>query len=118
MKDGGGGGGGGFQNDHTNINKKTQKPPPPPRTPNGPHSQKELLAKTPALLGIRHVYEYPSITKAYRCILRQYSEPFHGQDSFNQAQFSHIQEYSEPCLTLVYAETWHIWNPEMFKNLP
>ena len=74
--------------------------------------------KNPSFIRDRHVYEYPSITKAHRCILRQYSEPFHGQDSFNQAQFSHIQEYSEPCLTLVYAETWHIWNPEMFKNLP
>ena len=33
-----------------------------------------------------------------------------------RALFSHIQEYSEPCATLAYAETWHIRNPGIFQN--
>ena len=32
-----------------------------------------------------------------------------------------IQPYSgifRTCVTLVYAETWHIWNPGIFRTLP
>ena len=28
-----------------------------------------------------------------------------------------IQPYSEPCVTLSYAETWHVWNPVIFRTL-
>ena len=28
-----------------------------------------------------------------------------------------IQPYSEPCITLLYAETWHVWNPVIFRTL-
>ena len=41
-----------------------------------------------------------------------YSEPYH------RALFSHIQPYSEPRVTLAYAETWHTQNPGIFKTLP
>ena len=28
-----------------------------------------------------------------------------------------IQPYSEPCVMLSYAETWHVWNPVIFRAL-
>ena len=45
-----------------------------------------------------------------------FSEPCHSQkEQFIQAIFSHIQVYSEPCVTLAHAEAWHIRNPGIFK---
>ena len=32
--------------------------------------------------------------------------------------FSHILAYAEPGATLAYAETWHTYNPQIFKILP
>ena len=37
---------------------------------------------------------------------------------FIQTLFNHIQAYSEPCVTLAYAETWHIRNLGIFRTLP
>ena len=36
----------------------------------------------------------------------------------DQAYSSHIQVYSEHCVTLAYAETWHTQNPGIFRTLP
>ena len=41
-----------------------------------------------------------------------YSEPCH------RALFSHIQEYSENCAMLAYAEMWHTRNPGTLRTLP
>ena len=47
-----------------------------------------------------------------RNIDQTYSELCH------KALFSRIQEYSEPCATLVDTETWHTRNPGIFRILP
>ena len=41
-----------------------------------------------------------------------YLEPCH------RALICHIQSYSEPCVTLAYAETSHTRNPGIFRTLP
>ena len=46
-----------------------------------------------------------------------YSELCHSQ-KFIQALCGHIQAYSQLCVMLAYAETWHIWNPTIFRTVP
>ena len=55
----------------------------------------------------RSLFKTRALFKTLQNVDQAYSEPCH------RASFSHIQQYSEPC-----AETWHTWNPGIFKTFP
>ena len=48
-----------------------------------------------------------------------YSELCHNQND-HDSLFRHYSAIFRhmPCVTLIYAETWHIWNPGLFRTFP